>query len=84
MLTIDVLTAVKSPLDHSHKHALACYDQEALVGQTKRPYIRALQCAMRSCLQKATAMRPDAIFFLFTVTPNPEAMAAFSPGSLLV
>ena len=33
-------------------------------GETKRPYIRALQCAMRGCLKKATDMGPKAIFFL--------------------
>ena len=27
-------------------------------------YIRALQCAMRGCLKKATALRPNAISFL--------------------
>ena len=36
--------------------------QGALAEETKRPYISALQCAMRACLQKATAMRPNAIF----------------------
>ena len=38
--------------------------QGVLAWETKRPYIRALQCAMRRCLQKATALRPNAIFFL--------------------
>ena len=33
-------------------------------GGTKQPYIRALQCAMRGCLKKATALRPNAISFL--------------------
>ena len=39
-------------------------EQRAFAGETKQPYIRALQCAMRSRLAKATAMHPNAIFFL--------------------
>ena len=45
-------------------------NQGALAGETKRPYIRTLRCAMRGCLQKATAMRPNAIFFLLRCGPE--------------
>ena len=38
--------------------------QGTLAKETKWPYIRVLQCAMRGCLVRAAAMRPDAIFFL--------------------
>ena len=44
-----------------HKHG---FQQGDLAGDTKQPYIRALQCTMRGCLQKATAIHPDAIFFM--------------------
>ena len=38
----------------------------------KRPYIRALQCAMCGCLKKATAMRPSAILFLLHCGAKPQ------------
>ena len=38
-----------------------------IVGKTKRKYIRAMQCAMGGCLQKATALHPNAIFFFFAL-----------------
>ena len=43
---------------------IGCALLGALAEDTERPYIRALQCAMCLCLQKATAMRSNAIFFL--------------------
>ena len=52
-------------------------DQGALAGKVKRPYISALQCAMRECLQKATAMRPISIFFLSHDGAEPQTIASF-------
>ena len=44
--------------------------------------VRALQCAMRGCLQKATVMFPNAIFFLLHCGSKPQncglALACFS------
>ena len=69
-------------------------DQGAQVGERKWPYIRAPQCAMRGCVQKATTMRPSAIFFLlhcvaklqnyglvldcFSLSCNPGAISLFT------
>ena len=64
--------------------------QGALAGEAKRSHIRALQCAMRACLQKATTMRPNAIFFLLHCGPKPQnyglVLASFpllcNPGAI--
>ena len=53
-----------------------CLHQGVLTRETKRPYIRELQYAM--CLQKATAMCPNAIFFCCIVATNHKTMASFS------
>ena len=53
-------------------HSRRCSVQGALAVETKRPYIRTLQCAMCGCLQKATAMRPNAIFFLLHCCNKPQ------------
>ena len=56
--------------------------QRALAGETKRTYIHAMQCAMCWCLQKATAMRPNTIFFLLHFGAKPQnygfVLACFS------
>ena len=46
--------------------------QRALAGETKQPCIRAPQCAMHACLQKAPAMSPNAIFFLLHCGTKPQ------------
>ena len=48
------------------------HDQGALTGEMKRPYICALQYAMHGCLQKATAVRPNTIFFLLHCGAKPQ------------
>ena len=48
-----------------------CYYQGALAWEAKRPYICVLQCGMRGCLFKATAMWPNFIFFLLHCGGNP-------------
>ena len=62
-------------------------DQGDLAGETKRPYICALQCPMRRCLRKATAMRPNAIFFLLHFGAKPQnygfGLAHFSLSCIL-
>ena len=45
---------------------------ELLAGETKRPYIPALQCVMHGCLKKASAMRPNAIFDLLHYGAKPQ------------
>ena len=61
---------------------LKCNNEGASAGETKRPYIRALQCAMLACLQKATAKCPYAIFFLLRCGATPQnyglVLACFS------
>ena len=47
-------------------------NQGALAQEKKRPYICALQCAMCTCLKKATTMHPNAIFFLLHYGPKPQ------------
>ena len=52
-------------VQYVHKGAIAYVQyvhKRALAGETKLPYIRALQCAMCGCLLKATAMHRDTIF----------------------
>ena len=45
--------------------------QGALAWETKRLYIRALQCAIRGCLEIATAVRPNTIFFFLHCGTKP-------------
>ena len=54
----------------------------ALAGETRQPYIRALPCAMRGFLKKATAIRPDAkrqnnglVLACFSLLCNPGAIS---------
>ena len=42
------------------------------MSETKRPCIRAMQCAMRKCLQKATAVCPNTIFFWLHCSTKPQ------------
>ena len=44
----------------------------ALARETKQPYIRAMHCAFRICLQKTTYVRPNAIFFLLHCGATPQ------------
>ena len=68
---VEVKKFVKLPVDYT---ALSIWYQpgSSLVGETKRLYISTLQCAMRACLQKATAMHPFAIFFLLHCSAKPQ------------
>ena len=73
---------------HDHEETGTC--QGALVREKKRSYICALQGATRGYLKKATAMRPNAIFFSQHCGAKPQnygiVLACFSlscnPGAI--